>query len=770
MQINESERERLYIEQVRQLYIHEPVGLIATLVNASILIFIQWKVISHSVLLTWFSLIFLITLIRAIHFHRYRRISLTPGKARRWGNSFIMGIGISGIAWGAAGIFLFPENVIAHQIFPAFVLGGMVAGAAAAFSALKMAFFAYTLPALIPIIIKFFTFADNLHAAMGIMSLLFLILMIVTALRIHKMGETTLLLRFENKSLIDYLSEAKQKAEHMNKILESEILERKKAEEELKRHQDHLEAMVEERTSELKKAIKELNVEIVERIQAEEALRESEEKYRLLVDNANDAIFIAQDGVIKFPNPTLLQTSGYSADELAKIPFLNLIHPGDRDMVQDRHTRRLKGEDVSNNYSFRIVNKAGNVLYVSINVVLIKWEGRPATLNFLRDITEQKKLEEQFQLAQKMESIGTLAGGVAHDFNNLLMGIQGNLSLLLLDLPPTHPNYEMVKRTEQYVESGAELTKQLLGIAKGGKYEVKPTDLNKIIKKTSDMFGRAKKEIKIHTKLQKSVWPVEVDQGQIEQVLFNLYINAWQAMPGGGKLYLETENIILDQHSGKSYNVDPGNYVKISVTDTGVGMDETIQQRLFDPFFTTKEMGRGTGLGLASVYGIIKSHNGIITVHSEKDEGSTFNIFLPASKKKIQPQKSGPKKLLTGTGTILLVDDEAFIVEIGNQMLQRMGFRVFEAKSGKEAIKKLKENKDKIDLVILDIIMPGMDGGETYDILKEINPDIKVLLSSGYSMSEEAQKIMERGCDGFIQKPFTMSALSKKLSEILKKK
>jgi PAS domain S-box-containing protein len=770
MQSNESEREQLYTEQVRQLYVHEPVGLIATVVNASILIFIQWRVISHSLLLVWFSLIFLITLIRAVHFYRYRRTSLTSDNARRWGNSFIMGIGISGIAWGAAGIFLFPGNMIAHQIFPAFVLGGMVAGATAAFSALKTAFFAYTLPALIPIIIKFFSIADNLHAAMGVMILLFLILMIVTALRIHKMGVTSLLLRFENKNLIDFLSQAKQKAESMNIKLESEILERKKAEEELKRHQDHLETMVEERTGELRKANKELNIEITERKQVEEAQRESEEKYRLLVDNANDAIFIAQDGVIKFPNPTLLQTSGFSTDELAKTPFVNLIHPGDRDMVLDRHKRRLKGEDVLNNYTFRIITKAGKELYVSINAVLIKWEGRPAALNILRDITEQKKLEEQFHLAQKMESIGTLAGGVAHDFNNLLMGIQGNLSLLLLDLPPSHPNYQMVKRTEQYVKSGAELTKQLLGIAKGGKYEVKPTDLNKIIKKTSAMFGRAKKEIKIHTKLQKSVWPVEVDQGQIEQVLLNLYINAWQAMPGGGTLYLETDNIILDRHPGKSYNIEPGNYVKISVIDTGVGMDKKIQQRLFDPFFTTKEMGRGTGLGLASVYGIIKSHNGIITVHSEKDKGSTFIIYLPASKKKIQPEKRGPKKLLTGTGTILLVDDEAYIVDVGNQMLQRMGFKVLVAKSGKEAIKILKENKDEIDLVILDIIMPGMDGGETYDILKGINPDIKVLLSSGYSLNREAQKIMEKGCDGFIQKPFGMSTLSIKLGEILKKK
>jgi PAS domain S-box-containing protein len=559
---------------------------------------------------------------------------------------------------------------------------------------------------------------------------------------------TSLGLRFENKSLVDYLSEARKKAESINENLQSEILVRKKAEEELKKHQDLLETMVEERTT---------------------ALSESEEKYRLLVENANDAIAIAQDDVIKFANPTLLTATGFSADELAKIPFADIIHPGDRDMVMDRHARRLKGEKIPGNYSFRIINKTGKELWVSINAVLIKWEGRPAALTFLRDITEQKKLEAQFQLAQKMESIGTLAGGVAHDFNNLLMGIEGDLSLMLQDLPSNHPHYEKVKQVIQFVNSGAELTKQLLGIARGGKYEVKPTDLNELIKKTSDMFGRTRQEIKIQMKLQPGIWPVEVDRGQVEQVLLNLYINAWQAMPDGGQLYLETENIVLDPYICKSYNIEPGDYVKISVTDTGVGMDEKVQQRIFDPFFTTKEMERGTGLGLASAYGIIKNHNGIINVHSKKGEGAAFEIYLPASKKKVLPEKPGPKRILTGTGTILLVDDNPHIVDVGKRMLQRMGFTVFAAKSGEEASQILEENKDKIDLIILDIIMPGLDGGKTYDLLKKINPGIKVLLSSGYGMKEKAEELMKKGCDAFIQKPFGMNELSMKVNKLLEK-
>ena len=240
-----------------------------------------------------------------------------------------------------------------------------------------------------------------------------------------------------------------------------------------------------------------------------------------------------------------------------------------------------------------------------------------------------------------MEAIGTLAGGIAHDFNNLLMGIQGYVSLILFDLDPSHPHYESLKKIEDQVKNGANLSGQLLAFARRGKYEVKPTDLNKIIQQTSSMFERTKREINILRKYQEGIWAVEVDRGQIEQVLLNLYVNGWQAMPEGGDLYSGKSEC----HPGSGqyqglFRREPGNYVRISVTDTGIGMDKKTQQRIFEPFFTTKEMGRGTGLGLASVYGIIKNHGGFINVYSEIGEGTTFNIYLPASDKKV-PRKRG---------------------------------------------------------------------------------------------------------------------------------
>jgi len=509
-------------------------------------------------------------------------------------------------------------------------------------------------------------------------------------------------------------------------------------------------------------------IDITPRKKAEEALQESQEKYRLLFENASDAIFIAQDGVIKFPNPSLLDLVGYSAEELAHLPFAELVHPADRAMVLERYQKRIAGaQDIPATYSHRVINKTGDELLVELSSVRITWEERPATLNFVRDTTRQKKLESQLQQAQRMESIGTLAGGIAHDFNNLLMGILGNVSLILSDIDSSHPQYERLDNIEQYVKGGSELTRQLLGFARGGKYEVRPSDLNPIINTSVGIFGRTKKEIRIHKKYQDEIWAVDIDQGQIEQVLLNLYVNAWQAMPGGGNLFLQTENVVLDQDYVKPYDLEPGRFLKISITDTGIGMDAATQQRIFDPFFTTKEKDRGTGLGLASAFGIINKHGGFIGVYSEQGEGTTFNIYLPATEKIVSKQQSKYNELMRGSEGLLLVDDEEMILEIGKDMLQKLGYKVVVAGSGRNALDIYERDQNVIDMVILDMTMPDMSGSETYDRLKEINPAIKTLLSSGYGINGKAQAIINSGCHGFIQKPFNLTNLSQKIRSIL---
>jgi two-component system cell cycle sensor histidine kinase/response regulator CckA len=380
---------------------------------------------------------------------------------------------------------------------------------------------------------------------------------------------------------------------------------------------------------------------------------------------------------------------------------------------------------------------------------------------------ERKRLEKKLLESQKMEAVGTLAGGIAHDFNNLLMGIQGRASLLSLRLDPAHPYMEHIDAIEECIRSATNLTKQLLGFARGGKYEVRPLDINELLLGSATMFGRTKKEIRIHTNLKKPPPVVAADRSQLEQVFLNLYINAWQAMPDGGDLHLDTGIVTLDEQYCSSCQAKPGHYAKVSVTDTGIGMDASIRQRIFDPFFTTKKMGRGTGLGLASAYGIIKNHEGIITVYSEPGHGSTFTIYLPLLEGDVWQPSPSEKQLVEGAETILLVDDEEMIIGVGKALLEELGYHVIVAKNGERAVDAVARNGHDIQLVILDLIMPGMDGGKTFDRIRELQPLLPVILSSGYSLNGQANAIMERGCSGFIQKPFNIYELSEQVRRVL---
>jgi two-component system cell cycle sensor histidine kinase/response regulator CckA len=385
----------------------------------------------------------------------------------------------------------------------------------------------------------------------------------------------------------------------------------------------------------------------------------------------------------------------------------------------------------------------------------------------LSDVTEQKILEEKLQQAKKMQAIGTLAGGVAHDFNNLLMGIQGNISLMLLETKEGAPHFEEIKSIERCVESAAKLTTQLLGFARGGKYVIKATSVNDLIEKLTRMFQRTHKNIAFHETYQPGLWAVEVDQGQIEQVLLNLYLNACQAILDKGDITVKTENVSIDKDMATSLDLEPKRYVKISVIDTGVGMDTQVRQRVFEPFFTTKEVGKGSGMGLASAFGIIRNHNGIIDCQSKKGKGSTFSIYLPASYFSVLEDSEENLILLKGSETILLVDDESLILNVGRRMLKELGYRVFIAGNGKSALKIFSACHDDIDLVILDIVMPEMDGKEVYAGMKKIKSDPHVLLASGYSIDWQARKMIEDGCHGFIQKPFKFNELSLQIRKIL---
>jgi len=507
--------------------------------------------------------------------------------------------------------------------------------------------------------------------------------------------------------------------------------------------------------------------DISKRLIAQKALKKNEEKYRTLFENSRDAIYITtlSGSIIEF-NPAGVELFGYSRNEIIGADIIKIYHdPQDREkfketicekgFVRDYEIRFKKKDDT------RIDCLLTSTLWHSENGKILGYQG------IIRDITDQKRMISQLQQMQKMEAIGTLAGGIAHNFNNLLMTIQGNTSLMLMKTDPEHPHYKKLRTIEQHIQHGSDLSRQLLGFARGGQHESKTINLNVIARMSSKIFATTKKELSVHYNLEEDLLSISADPGQIEQTILNLLVNASQAMPDGGDIFIQTENVFLAEFQLAPYQTEGGQYAKISVTDTGIGMDESIISKIFEPFFTTKEHGQGTGLGLSSAYGIVKNHRGYITVYSEPGNGTTFAIYLPASEKSPETEKTTPAPLLRGSETILIIDDETMLTETGETMLNELGYTVLTANDGITGIATYTEHHQKIDLVILDMIMPKMSGNATFTQLKEIDPEVKVLVSSGYSINGKASDLLKRGCRGFIQKPFNLMELSKKVREAL---
>jgi two-component system, cell cycle sensor histidine kinase and response regulator CckA len=518
--------------------------------------------------------------------------------------------------------------------------------------------------------------------------------------------------------------------------------------------------------------------DITERKLAEVKLEGERAFLRQVIDSVPSLISVRDDeGRFQLANKSLATVCGTTpsrligrtvADFIPNEEEVIRIHTENLDVIRNRKAKFIP-EEMANYpdpsvkwlsvYKVPLVDQndvCNRILTVSTNTTHLKEADE-----------EKKKLQNQLIQVQKMEAVGTLAGGVAHDFNNILLGLQGYVSMLLYDMSPDHPYRTKLENMENYINRGSNLTKQLLGFARGGKYDVKPTDINELLGKSADLFGRTRKEISIYRSFAEDAWTVDVDQGQMDQVFLNLFINASHAMPGGGDLDLRTENTLFSETDKKPAGVTKGRYVRISVTDNGVGMDSKTLERIFEPFFTTKQKGTGTGLGLASAYGIIKNHGGSIHVFSEPGKGTTFHIYLPATDHQPILNEKKEEKIFTGGETILIVDDEPINISVMQEMLEMLHYRVLLAGSGQEAVAVYMEKKKEINLVILDMVMPGISGGRTFDLLREINPDVGVILASGYSAEGEARNIINRGCWGFIQKPFKLQEFSKKIREVL---
>jgi len=518
-------------------------------------------------------------------------------------------------------------------------------------------------------------------------------------------------------------------------------------------------------------------VDMTDKRLAVEAIRESEEKYRTLLDNMQDTLYRCDlKGNLTFVSSSGSRLLGYdSTEELIGMNIATDLYynPDERALLLND----LKANGKVMNYEVTLKRKDGSPVIVSTNSQfcydkdgkILGVEGIFSDITDRRCLEEDhQKLEQQLSQSQKMDAIGQLAGGVAHDFNNILTGIQGNASLMQTDYSPEHPHYQRLSRIEEHVKRGANLTRQLLGFARKGKYEVKTLSINDLIRKSAQFFIETRKEIEVDFQLHDDLYPAEADQGQIEQVLLNIYINAGHAMPKGGHLHIQTINVILQETDAKAFDAKQGDYVKISISDTGIGMDRETLKRIFEPFFTTKSQEGGTGLGLTSAYGIIRNHGGAINAQSEPGQGSTFNIYLPSSVKKVEKEEQTPEKtVLSGSGGILLVDDESMILDTASELLKMLGYTVYQAASGQEAVSTYRENQDRIELVILDMILPGMSGSQVLKALKDIKPDVKVILSSGYGLQGEVRNVMKMGCQGFIQKPYDFTDLSNIVHHVL---
>jgi len=790
-----------------------------------------------------------------------------------WGKWFSLGTVAAGLLWGAAAVFLFPEASLPHQFLLGVFVAGIAAGAAAVYWPLTLAYFPTILAELLPLSGRFIYLGDKVHIIVGAVIIMFAGILLLMARHSNAANSESLRLLFDNNRLVRSLESA----------------------------QEELQKRVDERTAELTEANAELRLEINERRQAEAALRESEEKYRLLFETAQEAIFIAQDGKILFANPATEKISGYALQDLLYQPFFEFIHPTDRDTVKERHGRRLSGEDLVARYAIRIIGKGGITKWVEINSSPTSWEGRPAvlvsmmdftdrkiaedalrssearfrsiydqapvmmhsldkagivrnvnnkwlsqlgygrdevlgrrldfiigpeskeifperfaefwrnghisdvryqylkkdgtfmevlldsvamddpiwgdvSLSVVRDVTEQDNLEKQLRQSQKMEAIATLAGGIAHDFNNLLTVILG-FSELLIDERCGGPEWiEDLDRIRKAAQGGAELVKQILTFSRGTEIRLRPINLNDQIVHVQQILSRTiPKMIKVELRLRGDLSLANADPSQIEQVLMNLALNAKDAMPQGGNLIIQTDNVHLTPEFCRIHpTATCGDHVMLSVSDSGNGMDEETVRRIFDPFFTTKEPGKGSGLGLAMVYGIVKQHGGYIHCISAPGKGTSFEVYLPVSEVAVAAgdaqvaAEAERTSLAPAQGeTVLIVDDEDDVRDLGKRILVRCGYRVLTAANGKEALDIYGREWPKIDVVILDLIMPEMGGEECLRNLKRINPEARVLISSGHTRGGAGDDGPDMKVRGFVHKPYEIKDMMKSVRDAL---
>ncbi|HJP84689.1 MAG TPA: PAS domain S-box protein [Gemmatimonadaceae bacterium] len=506
-------------------------------------------------------------------------------------------------------------------------------------------------------------------------------------------------------------------------------------------------------------------IDVTDRRNAEIALKESEERFRLLTEASFDGIVIVANGVIKEANQGLADITGYTVEELIGSQAIDIAADESKQLVRGRIAQGIDGV-----YEFVGLHRSGRKILFEAAAKSHVIDGRPGRITALRDITEKRNLENQFRQAQKMEAVGRLAGGVAHDFNNLLSVILTYSEMLAESLDVTDERREDIEEIQKASKAAASLTRQLLAFSRQQVIEPRVVSLNEVVANADKMLRRLiGEDIELASRLCSADCSTLIDAGQLEQVIMNLAVNARDAMPTGGKLTLETLVVDLDDtYAHSHFPAVAGRFAMLAVTDTGIGMTPETRARIFEPFFTTKEAGKGTGLGLATVYGIVKQNNGFIWVYSEVGAGSTFKLYFPiASAAAPAPATAGSTANLRGTESILLVEDSPAVRTAARAILQRYGYNVIEAATGKAALAIATKRQPAIDLLLTDVVMPEMSGRELAEEFSKLRPDCKVIFMSGYTDDAVVRHGILTAKVAYLQKPFSGEALAGKVRSVL---
>jgi len=820
-------------EQVKLLYEAMPMTIIATIINAIVLVIVGWNVVEQQLSLFWLACILMITSARLLLTLLYRRAQVQPsdGHATQWETYFTVGSISAGAIWGSASLLLFPEHSVIHQIFVAFIVGGMCAGAVTSLSPLPLQLYSFFLLALGPLIIRFFMNDSELTNTMGAMLLLFLIMIAISGLRTHRNLKQTIKLRMQSESQENIILQSKKEQqlildhapvgvwligldgryrfvnktfcdtvgisekEFLSSTQQAELLGEEMAAHCLDSDRECLEQDEPHHSHETltftdgkphwlditKVKVRDKNnrvtgiigiaSDMTERNLAEDQLR----KLSQAVEQAGESIMITDhQGTIEYVNPSFTKITGYASDEvLGRNP--RILKSGNTGAEYYEHLWSTISSGKKWNSTIIDRRKDGSQYLALMSIApILDDEGEITHYAAIQqDMSMNKMLEEQFLQAQKMEALGTLVGGIAHEFNNLLAGMTGNLYLAKTEISGFP---DVIKRLDNVEELGfraAEMIKQLLTFARKGQLEIKAFNLTSFVKDTSQLIEATLPEnIKFHSNLCHDKLIIKGDVRQLQQVLMNLISNARDAVEGVKEpvISFKTEAFKADAIFCNNYpDIEDKLFAHLIVKDNGSGISDDEKEHIFEPFYSTKEVGLGTGLGLSMAYGAIQSHHGIIDVDNSIGIGSAFHIYLPLiTEGTPEPTAKKTSKVVPGNGEfILIVDDNAIIRTTCSGVLEKIGYQVIEAADGLEAIEKFTANQETISLIIMDIIMPNLGGVQAVERIKEHSPAVKVIFATGYDKNETLQGDMPSDEYPIIFKPFSIVKLSQIIKEQL---